>query len=39
MEEQKLRPAIDRTFAVSDFRSAFDYLGRGGHFGKVTLAF
>ena len=37
MERQKLRPAIDRTFAASDFRSAFDYLGRGGHCGKVTL--
>lgn len=39
MEGQKLRPAIDRTFAASDFRFAFDYLGRGGHIGKVTLTF
>jgi NADPH:quinone reductase-like Zn-dependent oxidoreductase len=39
MEGQKLRPVIDRTFAVSDFRSAFDYFGRGGHFGKVALTF
>jgi threonine dehydrogenase-like Zn-dependent dehydrogenase len=39
IEEQELRPVIDRTFAVSDFRSALDYFGRGSHFGKVALTF
>jgi len=39
MEAQRLRPVIDRTFAVSDFRSALDYFGRGSHFGKVALTF
>jgi NADPH:quinone reductase-like Zn-dependent oxidoreductase len=39
LEERKLRPAIDRVFPVSSFRDAFGYLERGGHFGKVALAF
>jgi NADPH:quinone reductase-like Zn-dependent oxidoreductase len=39
LEERKLRPAIDRAFPVSEFREAFGYLERGGHFGKVALTF
>ena len=39
MEQHQLRPAIDRTFPVSEFRSAFDHLERGGQFGKIVLTF
>jgi threonine dehydrogenase-like Zn-dependent dehydrogenase len=37
--QHRLRPAIDRRFPVFAFREAFDYLERGGHFGKVVLTF
>lgn len=39
MEEQKIRPVVDRSFCVSEFRAAFDYLSRGGQFGKVVTTF
>jgi threonine dehydrogenase-like Zn-dependent dehydrogenase len=39
MEQQTVRPAVDRTFAVAEFRDAFEYLAKGGHFGKVVLTF
>ncbi len=37
MTQHRLRPPIDRRFPIEAFRDAFDYLERGGHFGKVTL--
>jgi NADPH:quinone reductase-like Zn-dependent oxidoreductase len=33
----KLRPVIDRTFAFDDARTAFEYLAKGSHFGKVCI--
>lgn len=39
LEDNSLRPPVDRAFPVSDFREAFAYLAKGGHFGKVALAF
>ena len=39
MEQHKIFPPIDRTFPISKFRDAFDYLQHGGHFGKVALTF
>jgi len=38
-EQQKIRPAVDRTFPVARFRDAFDHLAKGGHFGKIVLSF
>jgi NADPH:quinone reductase-like Zn-dependent oxidoreductase len=39
LEQQKIRPAVDRIFPVLRFRDAFDHLAKGGHFGKVVLSF
>jgi NADPH:quinone reductase-like Zn-dependent oxidoreductase len=33
----KLRPVVDRTFPLSEARSAHEHLAGGGHFGKVVL--
>ena len=38
-EQQKIRPAVDRTFPIARFRDAFDHLAKGGHFGKIVLSF
>jgi NADPH:quinone reductase-like Zn-dependent oxidoreductase len=39
MEQQLIKPAVDRIFPVAQFRDAFTYLSEGGHFGKVVLSF
>ena len=39
IDQQKIRPVVDRTFRMAEFREAFDYLASGGHFGKVVLTF
>jgi NADPH:quinone reductase-like Zn-dependent oxidoreductase len=39
LEQERLRPPIERVFPVSHFRDAFAHLERGGHFGKVALSF
>lgn len=33
------RPIVDRVFGFEETRAAYDYLARGGHFGKVAIAF
>ena len=35
----RVRPAIDRVFALAEFRSAFETLARGDAFGKTCLRF
>lgn len=35
--ETKLTPVIDSTFALAEFRAAFERLESGNHFGKVCL--
>ncbi|MBV9270808.1 MAG: zinc-binding dehydrogenase [Candidatus Eremiobacteraeota bacterium] len=35
---EKIRPIVDRVFALDDARAAFDYLDRAEQFGKVVLA-
>lgn len=37
--QQRIRPVVDKIFPVADFRQAFEYLSRGGQFGKVVLSF
>jgi hypothetical protein len=37
VELQQLRPVIDRVFGFDHGVDAFDYLGSGGHFGKVVI--
>ncbi|MBV8325168.1 zinc-binding dehydrogenase [Chryseobacterium sp.] len=39
LEENHLKPEIDRSFPLSDFREAFNYLEKGKHFGKVVIRF
>jgi NADPH:quinone reductase-like Zn-dependent oxidoreductase len=36
-EQAKLKPVIDRTFALSDARAAFEHMQSGSHFGKIVL--
>lgn len=37
VEQQQLRPVIDRVFAFGQAPAAFDYLAGGSHFGKVVI--
>ncbi len=39
MELHRIRPVVDRTFAVSQLHDALAYLENGNHFGKVALSF
>jgi NADPH:quinone reductase-like Zn-dependent oxidoreductase len=39
MEQQKIKPAVDRMFPVAAFPAAVEYLANGGRFGKVALTF
>ncbi len=34
----RLKPVIDQVFPLADFRSAFDQMDRGSHFGKLVLS-
>jgi len=34
----KLKPVIDRVFPFADFRSAFEHMQNGSHFGKIVLS-
>ncbi len=36
--QNKMKPAIDRIFALDEAPAAFEYLACGAHFGKVCLA-
>jgi len=38
IEENGLRPVIDRTFAFEEMLEAMDYLASGQHFGKICIA-
>jgi NADPH:quinone reductase-like Zn-dependent oxidoreductase len=35
----KMRPAVDRVFAWTEFRSALEDMREGKHFGKIVLKF
>lgn len=37
LEARQIDPVIDRTFAFSEARAAYDYLASGQHFGKVVI--
>ena len=37
MEVNQLRPVVDRTFAMEDYKEAWAYLRSGGHFGKIVI--
>ena len=37
IEQHRLKPAIDRSFALSQARDAFALMEKGGHFGKIVL--
>lgn len=37
LAQRRVRPAIDRVFALAEFRSAFETLARGDAFGKTCL--
>ncbi len=39
LETLKLKPVIDRSFALENIAEAFRYETSGQHFGKITLAF
>jgi NADPH:quinone reductase-like Zn-dependent oxidoreductase len=38
IESARLEPVVDRTFAFSDVRAAFEHLVGGQHFGKIAIA-
>ena len=38
LEEHRLHPVVDRTFAFEDFPEALRHLESGAHFGKVVVA-
>lgn len=37
LNKKKIKPVIDKTFALKDAQAAHDYLEAGGHVGKVIL--
>ncbi|HEX3758432.1 MAG TPA: NAD(P)-dependent alcohol dehydrogenase [Kofleriaceae bacterium] len=37
LEARQIDPVIDRTFAFSEARAAYEYLASGQHFGKVVI--
>ena len=37
MEENRLRPVIDRTFAFDEARDALRFMKNGSHFGKIVI--
>ena len=37
IEQNSMRPVIDRTFGFDEARTAYEYLQSGAHFGKVTI--
>jgi len=37
IEENGMRPVIDRTFAFEELLEAMDYLASGQHFGKICI--
>lgn len=37
MEENGVRMVVDRCFGFGDVKDAFEYLFKGGHFGKVVV--
>lgn len=37
LEEERVRPIIDRVFAYDDASAAFDYLKSAQHFGKIVI--
>ena len=39
MQNQKIRPVIDRVFKLRDLRAAFDHLANGRPFGKIVVEF
>lgn len=38
-EVNRIHPVIDRTFAWTEARAAFEHLASGAHFGKIVLTF
>lgn len=39
IEENRLKPVIDKTFALSEIQEALKYLESGRHFGKIAVKF
>lgn len=39
IEANRLEPVVDRVFAFSEARAAFDYMASGAHLGKVCIEF
>jgi NADPH:quinone reductase-like Zn-dependent oxidoreductase len=39
IEENQIKPVIDRTFAFDEIQTALKYLESGRHFGKITVEF
>jgi NADPH:quinone reductase-like Zn-dependent oxidoreductase len=39
IEENRLKPVIDKTFALSEIREALKHLESGRHFGKIVISF
>ena len=39
IEKHSLHPVIDKIFPLEQTQAAFEYLERGGHFGKIAIAF
>ncbi|HEY2866524.1 MAG TPA: NAD(P)-dependent alcohol dehydrogenase, partial [Pyrinomonadaceae bacterium] len=37
IEESKMRPVIDRTFAFDEAREALKFMKEGSHFGKIVI--
>ncbi|HEX8265652.1 MAG TPA: NAD(P)-dependent alcohol dehydrogenase [Pyrinomonadaceae bacterium] len=39
IEENQIKPVVDRTFAFGEIQAALKYLESGQHFGKITIEF
>lgn len=39
VEQNQIRPVVDRSFPFAEARGAFEHMQSGSHFGKVTLDF
>lgn len=39
MEIHTIRPVIDREYSLDQTTEAFEYMDKGGHFGKIVVAF
>jgi NADPH:quinone reductase-like Zn-dependent oxidoreductase len=37
LEQNQIRPVVDKIFALDETRQAFELMAQGGHFGKICI--